>query len=183
MMPEIEHKTKPCPGAPATGGEVTGDPPPLGTAGCVVPYAPDHQQAARTALACHDCGAPYDDPAWLDTCIPADDWEAISPPGGRDGVLCVLCMARRLVAVGRSDVPLLIGSGPFRHDLNYWRAAGWDAGRRQAGRDIAGRQADALDWAADKVTDPCAIELGVWAAEVRAGKLAIPTTTEEAEHG
>lgn len=80
-------------------------------------------------LACHDCGLSYDDPGWLETCVPARDWAAISPTGGYGGLLCVTCMARRLVAAGREDVPLLIGSGPFRHDPNYWWLAGFEAGR------------------------------------------------------
>lgn len=80
-------------------------------------------------LACYDCGLTYGGPGWVETCIPIDDWNAISPTGRHGGLLCITCIAIRLEQAGRKDVPIILGSGPFRHDPEYWWQAGFDAGR------------------------------------------------------
>lgn len=89
----------------------------------------DRRPKRPDPLACYDCGLLYGGPGWIDTTIPREDWEAISPTGGYGGILCITCMARKLEEVGREKVPLLIGSGPWTHDPTYWWHAGFDAGR------------------------------------------------------
>lgn len=66
-----------------------------------------------TPLTCADCPLPYGDPGWCDAVLPNDVWARIAPRESGGGVLCISCMARRLVALGLEDVPLLITSGPF----------------------------------------------------------------------
>lgn len=66
-------------------------------------------------LACHDCGAPYDDPAWVEAVAPHDVWnQHLSPTGDEGGILCIGCMARRAVVAGLSEVPIKITAGPLR---------------------------------------------------------------------
>lgn len=66
-------------------------------------------------LKCGGCGLLYSSPGWCDVVIPDDDWLAISPTGTGGGVLCLTCMASRLVLLGRTDVPMAVTSGPFVH--------------------------------------------------------------------
>jgi hypothetical protein len=79
-------------------------------------------------LACHDCSLLYGGPGWLDVSIDDDAWNAISPTGGHGGILCITCIARKLEEAGISDVPIIIGSGPFRHDPDLWYQRGFKAG-------------------------------------------------------
>lgn len=79
----------------------------------------DQNIATPSPLACYDCGLPYADPGWCDVAIPDQDWLAISPTGHEGGVLCLTCIARRLVGLGRRDVPLVVTSGPWRWS-NEW---------------------------------------------------------------
>jgi hypothetical protein len=75
---------------------------------------PQHDAAvAAKALACHDCGLLYSDPGWCDCHIPDDTWLRISPTGHEGGVLCISCIARRLVENGIEGVPLKVTSGPW----------------------------------------------------------------------
>lgn len=55
----------------------------------------------------------YGGDAWCDIVLTAEDWLSISPTGHEGGVLCFSCIARRLTEAGRSDVPMMITSGPF----------------------------------------------------------------------
>jgi len=64
-------------------------------------------------LACYDCGLGYGAPGWMDTHVPNDVWQKISPTGHEGGILCISCMARRCEALGLRDVSLMITSGPF----------------------------------------------------------------------
>jgi len=66
-------------------------------------------------LACYDCGLPYSDDGWCDCVVPHDVWARISPTGHEGGILCLHCMARRIVRHDVRDVPLMVTSGPFRH--------------------------------------------------------------------
>lgn len=80
-------------------------------AGFIATRAPG---SAMAGLGCADCGAPYDDPAWIEAVVPDAIWnEQLSPQGNEGGILCILCMARRAVAKGLSDVPVLLTAGPF----------------------------------------------------------------------
>ena len=92
---------------------------------------------------------------WCDAHIPEDMWVRISPTGGIGGVLCITCMARRLVALGINNVPLLIGSGPWDFDtaterirleaLKQCRARSREApAAMEAERDEARAQVEAL---------------------------------------
>jgi hypothetical protein len=66
-------------------------------------------------LGCNDCGAPYDDPAWIEAVVPHDIWNNhLSPSGGEGGILCIRCMANRAVAAGLKDVEVKLTAGPFR---------------------------------------------------------------------
>lgn len=67
-------------------------------------------------LGCHDCGRKYSDDRWVEAVVSDADWTAISPTGNTGGILCIGCMADRFVAKGMKDVPMIITSGPFRHD-------------------------------------------------------------------
>jgi hypothetical protein len=71
------------------------------------------------ALACYDCGLLYGGPGWCDYHIPDHLWLRISPTGHEGGVLCIPCIAARLVAAGIDGVPLRVTSGPWD-----WAAAG-----------------------------------------------------------
>lgn len=66
-----------------------------------------------TPLTCADCPLPYGDSGWCDAVLPNDVWAKIAPNPPDGGVLCISCMARRLVALGLENVPLLVTSGPF----------------------------------------------------------------------
>lgn len=66
-------------------------------------------------LCCVDCGLPYSDDGWCDCVVPPDVWARISPTGDAGGILCLHCMARRIVRHGGRDVPLMVTSGPFRY--------------------------------------------------------------------
>lgn len=63
---------------------------------------------------CYDCGLLYSGDAWADVVVPDGYWEMINPThheGG--GLLCFNCMNRRFAALGLSNVPFQIASGPF----------------------------------------------------------------------
>jgi hypothetical protein len=66
-------------------------------------------------LACHDCDLPYGSDGWCDCHIPDEVWLRISPTGHGGGVLCISCIARRLVALGIDGVPLKVTSGPWAY--------------------------------------------------------------------
>jgi hypothetical protein len=64
-------------------------------------------------LGCGGCGLPYGSPGWCDVVIPDLDWLLISPTGDEGGVLCLTCMAERLIEAGRENVAMAVTSGPF----------------------------------------------------------------------
>lgn len=63
-------------------------------------------------LECFDCGEPYGRPEWIEAIIPHDVWKKIAPCDG-DGLLCIKCIAKRLIDVGLIDVPVKITAGPM----------------------------------------------------------------------
>ncbi len=65
-------------------------------------------------VCCHDCGAPYGAADWIEAVIPHEIWRQISPTGDEGGILCIGCMAKRLVGLGMDDVPVKLTAGPFR---------------------------------------------------------------------
>lgn len=67
--------------------------------------------------------------------IPDDVWERIN--GREGGVLCLTCIARRLVAAGITGVPLMVTSGPFRHDPDLAYQRGYAAARDMMDADPA----------------------------------------------
>jgi hypothetical protein len=72
------------------------------------------REAGEEGLRCFDCGAQYDDPAWIEAVVPHDIWnQHLSPTGGEGGILCIVCMGRRATAAGLSDVPVRLTAGPF----------------------------------------------------------------------
>jgi hypothetical protein len=65
----------------------------------------------RALGACADCGASYDDPAWVEAIVPHADWIKIDPT--ITAILCVACMARRAVALGLPKVEIVQLAGPL----------------------------------------------------------------------
>jgi len=66
-------------------------------------------------VGCYDCGLSYDDPGWIEAIIPDRVWNDISPTGDGSGLLCIICIARRLVERGYKRVPVwLCGIEPLR---------------------------------------------------------------------
>jgi len=59
------------------------------------------------------CGLEYSSRFWADVVIPDDVWKLIIPDGSLSGLLCFNCMNGRLEALGLSNVPYEIASGPF----------------------------------------------------------------------
>ena len=77
-------------------------------------YATTDLPKRQPWVACHDCGLPYGDDGWCDCVVPNDVWRLVAPAGDEGGILCLHCIARRLVRLGLHDVPLTVTSGPFR---------------------------------------------------------------------
>ena len=69
---------------------------------------------AGERLTCFDCPQLYEADDWVEAVIPCEAWDQISPHEEGGGVLCVSCMARRLVAAGLNHVPVEITAGPMR---------------------------------------------------------------------
>ena len=64
---------------------------------------------------CYDCGLNYQDSGWIEAIIPDKVWNDISPTGDEGGILCITCIARRLVSRGYRRVPVwLCGTEPLR---------------------------------------------------------------------
>ena len=74
---------------------------------------------------CFDCGAPYGVDGWYDVVIPNEVWNEIAADCG---LLCFRCMTKRLLATGKSGVPVAIVSGPYVDANETWRQIGWDHG-------------------------------------------------------
>jgi hypothetical protein len=74
---------------------------------------------------CFDCGAPYGVDGWCDVVIPNEIWNEIATDCG---LLCFRCMTKRLLAAGKSGVPVIIASGPYVDANETWRQIGWDHG-------------------------------------------------------
>lgn len=72
---------------------------------------------------CEDCGLAYGSPTWVDVVIPDPTWRLIHHED-HEVVLCLTCMTGRLVMEGLYNVPVMIMSGPYRHDPGFW----WDQG-------------------------------------------------------
>ncbi len=68
-------------------------------------------------LCCGGCQLPVESPAWADVVVPNDIWKIIRPKEGNGGMLCFSCINLRLVELGLSNVPMLIGSGAFAFNL------------------------------------------------------------------
>jgi hypothetical protein len=62
---------------------------------------------------CDECGAAYGGPGWVDAVVSPDDWAQVSPSGDGNGILCITCMGARFEALGRTDVPVALRSGPW----------------------------------------------------------------------
>ena len=64
---------------------------------------------------CYECGLDYQDPGWIEAIIPDKIWNEISPTGNQAGLLCIICISRRLVEKGYKKVPVwLTGTEPLR---------------------------------------------------------------------
>lgn len=63
--------------------------------------------------ACYDCGLLYIDDGFADFIIPLDIWRRISPTKDEGGLLCAVCMCRRLSKAGISRVSGAFLSGPI----------------------------------------------------------------------
>jgi len=64
---------------------------------------------------CYDCGLDYEGNGWIEAVIPDKVWNDISPSGDQGGLLCITCIARRLVEKGYKRVPVwLCGIEPLR---------------------------------------------------------------------
>lgn len=85
-----------------------------------------------SGFGCHDCGLAYGKPGWCDAHIPDETWARISPTGDEGGILCISCIARRLVEAGIDDVPLMIGSGPWANEVDGLYNEAWRKGRAVA---------------------------------------------------
>ncbi len=62
---------------------------------------------------CYDCDLPYDDDGFEDFIIPNDIWRRISPTGDDGGILCAVCICRRVKRAGMSNIPGAFMSGPI----------------------------------------------------------------------
>ena len=64
---------------------------------------------------CYECGLDYEDIGWIEAIIPDKVWNKISPTGDECGILCVICISRRLAKKGYKDIPVwLCGIEPLR---------------------------------------------------------------------
>ncbi|MFA5458046.1 MAG: hypothetical protein WC261_10490 [Synergistaceae bacterium] len=64
---------------------------------------------------CYDCGFDYEDPGWIEAIIPDQIWNEISPTKDQGGILCILCISKRLAEKGYKDIPVwLCGTEPIR---------------------------------------------------------------------
>lgn len=66
---------------------------------------------------CHDCGMQYGGDNWVETVIPDKVWNRIKPSecGDGAGILCIHCIARRLIILGYLNVPVwLCGTEPLK---------------------------------------------------------------------
>ncbi len=66
-----------------------------------------------SSISCYDCHLPYEDPCWIEAVVSNDVWALISPTGDEGGILCIGCMAKRLVKIGLADVPVILTAGPL----------------------------------------------------------------------
>ena len=77
--------------------------------------------------ACHDCDLLYIDEGWEDFIIPNSIWIKISPTEDAGGLLCAVCICRRLTRKGISGVPGAFLSGPIdtigRHTMQAYLMA------------------------------------------------------------
>jgi len=68
-------------------------------------------------LYCMDCDEVYNSDRWIETSIPDEVWEYITPDTPeKGGILCISCIARRLryYGYGGSSVPIKIcGTEPL----------------------------------------------------------------------
>ena len=67
----------------------------------------------RERASCYDCGLDYRDPAWIEAVVDDEVWRIISPTHDEGGLLCINCMARRLVEHGLDQVKVSITAGVF----------------------------------------------------------------------
>lgn len=80
-------------------------------------------------LTCADCPVPYGKDGWVDVVIPNHIWNAIDNGAG---ILCFRCITKRLEQAGYNDVPVLVVSGPYKDNAEYWRIQGWEHGHSVA---------------------------------------------------
>ncbi len=68
-------------------------------------------------MSCDDCGLEYDSDAWIEAIIPDKVWCDISPTGDEGGILCISCIARRLMEkeyANYTEIPVwLCGTEPL----------------------------------------------------------------------
>ncbi len=68
-------------------------------------------------VGCYDCGFDYEGDGWIEAIIPDKIWNKIRPEGSAEncGLLCISCIAKRLVNGGFKEVPVwLCGTEPLR---------------------------------------------------------------------
>ena len=64
---------------------------------------------------CYDCGKTYGEEDWIEAVIPDKIWIKISPYKNQGGILCISCIARRLIKVGYKNVPVwMCGTEPLK---------------------------------------------------------------------
>lgn len=64
---------------------------------------------------CYDCGLEYGGIGWIEAVIPDNIWNKISPTGDQGGILCIICIAKRLEEKGLKDIPIwLCGMEPLK---------------------------------------------------------------------
>lgn len=70
---------------------------------------------ATGGLSCADCKLPYSDAGFCDFVVPDEVWARIKPDsasGAGSGLLCAVCMCRRMVNAGLTDIDAAFTSGP-----------------------------------------------------------------------
>ncbi len=66
-------------------------------------------------MPCYDCGLDYGSDAWIEAIIPDNAWNDISPTGDQSGLLCIICISKRLAEKGYKNVPVwLCGTEPLK---------------------------------------------------------------------
>ncbi len=75
-----------------------------------------YKHCQYTAIACcWDCGLGYEDPGYIECVLHNHYWEQINPTYDKGcGLLCIVCIERRLSFLGLEDIPVKIFSSIIR---------------------------------------------------------------------